>query len=268
MDTIFRIIEKNSLQIIEVGNEVAPEDIISKSIVRGELIRINIAEKFQISPARAKSTITVQVGDELTAGQTIASFKAIFGLINESVLSPIDGIVENINFNSSTVEIRCHDSNVTVLSMVTGKVISVLEDRVEIQPKSPVINCKVGFGDIVCGNLTTLEKFSKNTKKQILYLRSFKDQQEFIQNNDKYLLNSLGVICPYINVELTKFLANSNNPLVDKVKPKLSFVSVYGFSANEFKNIDIEILDTKIGSTTTIFPQTQIRAGSIRPYIV
>lgn len=112
---------------VSVGQEVCPQDVIAEGHSSSGFRTIHLSKELRVSPSRALSLLTRQVGQNIYQGELLAMKRDLWGLSKHLVLSPVDGIVETYDTKSGNVKIQLAPKTIRLVSGVYGIVDEVNE---------------------------------------------------------------------------------------------------------------------------------------------
>lgn len=136
-----------------------------------EKTKINISEKLKIKPEKIFHYLKKFVGEKIKKNEVIAEKKGLF--FDKKIISPTDGIIEEINHHDGTVIIKIKsDKKSLYFSPIKGKIVSIAKDFLEIKVKK--------------GEFFLLKEKSKKTLGgEFFYFESslfFKTKSENVEN--------------------------------------------------------------------------------------
>lgn len=89
---------------VQVGQQVAPEDIIGSGMMAGGFRTLNLSQSLSVEPAEVKKYLKLKLGQKIYKGELLAQTGEGFLRRPKIVTSPSDGILEF--FNDQTGELR------------------------------------------------------------------------------------------------------------------------------------------------------------------
>lgn len=142
---------------VKVGEAVHPEDVVGEAEISGGFRKINLAEILGISSSSLPHKLTKKPGDVIYKGEPLAKLRKMLGLRRIVYLSPVDGVVEEINGGEVTIRFA---PQITKLSAgfggVVGKVIP--GEKVFLKTTATTIAGVVGAGRERFGSLKVIGK--------------------------------------------------------------------------------------------------------------
>ncbi len=268
MITIERQIPSGSEVVVALDQNISHLDIVATQSRQGELVRVLIADQLKISPHKVLSCLEVAVGQRVNTNDLLARFKAFFGLIDQSVFSYCDGIIERFVPVDGTIEIRTDPEVVDTKSFVEGTICAINHNSVSILVNGIKINGSIGFGDEVVAPMTTLERLNTIIQPSVLIVKHNSDLLSVLSNT-AMISKIKGVVVYQLENEIAKSITNCKHPLVQSGDTLPFSVIVLDKFGNE--SMPSEIFNQLTRDTVrnvSIFPKTQIRAGGSRPFLV
>jgi len=112
--------------LIKVGDEVKHNQVIARAEMKGDPEILKVAQLLGVEPEQLGIHMTKKAGEKVTKNEVVAAYRAMFGMINKIVNSPIDGTVESISETTGQVIIRKAPVQVEVDAYIPGKVTQVI----------------------------------------------------------------------------------------------------------------------------------------------
>ncbi len=109
-----------------LGAEVAPDSIVARTELPGNVQTVNLAQKLATDPAKVAGTLVKPLGASVRRGDIIATAKSMFGLMKSHVEAPADGTLESVSSVSGQLILREPPIPVEVSAYVRGRVAEVL----------------------------------------------------------------------------------------------------------------------------------------------
>lgn len=141
----------------KLGDFVTPQDVLWSFSTSKEDRTIHLARILKVTPEKISKFIKVKVGDELTEGQVIALKKNMLHKV--AVKSPQSATLKEIDEIKGTVtlEVRGSAPKITQSSGISGKVIRISGEEIEIETEGHMYAGKKGEGGEVQGILHVVE---------------------------------------------------------------------------------------------------------------
>jgi len=222
-------------------------------------VEINVAK--QLETKFFRGYLKKIEGDFIYADEILATRPSFKSGGFKSLRSPNTGTIQKIDTKKGTVTI-CYDKKKYQLSSnCFGKVERIIDDKdVIININAVLIEGKIGFGKDTGGVLKV--GLQNAESKSVVY-------ENHVNYDDLMLLaeNSIsGLVCNSISYSCLKKLLNKDIGVVMTGNEDLPFTIVI---LSGFKKEAMQVIDTDIsvfeGKHVMMKPQTQIRAGAIRP---
>lgn len=137
-----RILPLKGDVIVKVGDRVRPDDVVARTLLPGNVVPLNVANKIGIPPEDIDGVMLKKVGDSIRAGEIVAHAKPLFGLKflgGAKCEATIDGTIESISHITGQVLQRGEPSPVEVKAYLQGEVIEV------IPREGVVVACMAAF---------------------------------------------------------------------------------------------------------------------------
>jgi pyruvate/2-oxoglutarate dehydrogenase complex dihydrolipoamide acyltransferase (E2) component len=111
--------------LVKAGDMVKARDVVARTFIEGEVTPVAVASQLGVPAGDLASLMLVKQGDAVTAGQTLARSKGIFGLGKKEVASPAAGTVESISTTTGQMILRGAPIPVEVKAYIDGRVTEV-----------------------------------------------------------------------------------------------------------------------------------------------
>jgi hypothetical protein len=82
---------------VERGAIVAPDTVVARTELPGNVQTLNLATRLSVDPAKATAALAHPIGTVVKKGEPIAGGKSLFGLIRTTVEAPADGVLESVS---------------------------------------------------------------------------------------------------------------------------------------------------------------------------
>ena len=76
----------------KVGDQVNYDDIVAKTEISGDPEIVKLSMQLGLEPEDCPKFLTVEMGDHVEKGATIAFYKALWGLIKKEIKAPVSGM--------------------------------------------------------------------------------------------------------------------------------------------------------------------------------
>jgi hypothetical protein len=112
--------------LVSVGHHVAPDTIVARTELPGNVQIVNAAAQLSLDPASVPAALLKPVGGAVKKGEPIAQGRSLFGLKKNTITSPADGTIESVSPVSGQLILREPPIPVEVNAYVRGVVSDVL----------------------------------------------------------------------------------------------------------------------------------------------
>ncbi|MEO5989160.1 MAG: hypothetical protein ABIU54_01875 [Candidatus Eisenbacteria bacterium] len=109
-----------------IGAEVAPDSIVARTELPGNVQTVNLAQKLATDPAKVVETLVKPLGSSVRKGDIIATAKSMFGFMKSHAEAPADGTLESVSGVTGQLILREPPIPVEVTAYVRGRVVEVL----------------------------------------------------------------------------------------------------------------------------------------------
>ena len=275
-----RIMPLKGKVLVTKGTKVKAEDVVAETLLPGKVLPFNLANKLGVTPSQLEKYIKIKTGDQITEKTVLAENAGLFGLglFKSTVLSPIEGEVENISAVTGQVLLRAPRIPVQVKAFIDGIVTEVIpEEGVVIENKSAYIQGIFGIGDETTGELKMLATtpddvldagdINESCKDKIIVAGSF-IPYHVIDSAIKH--GAKAIITGGIDdQDLKKLLGyDIGVAITGHEKIGLTIVCTEGFGKITMAKKTFDLLKKFDGHKASVHGHTQIRAGVIRPEII
>jgi hypothetical protein len=264
--------------LVNKGEHVNFDTVVARCCLEGMPHIVKVAELLNIDTEETMRYLLKKKGEPVKKGEPIAKYRALFGLVNKTVVSEVDGVVENINEITGHVTIREPSKFLELTAYIKGKVDEVIpNEAVVIGTYGAFIQGIIGFAGenfgelrvavsnpqevldasmiaesdagkvIVGGSLVTCEALERARKVKVKGIVAGGAKMEDLE---KILKTRIGVaITGRENLEFTLILTE-------------------GFGKLPMSETAFQILKENEGKTAAVNGATQVRAGVLRPEII
>lgn len=104
----------------------------------------NLALELGVSPRKVITNLVKKIGDEISKGEIIAFKKTLFG--QKTVKAPISGVLKSLSDDTGKIEISWQEGKIQKFSPVTGVVLKLDKESVEIEYQAELISGILGKG--------------------------------------------------------------------------------------------------------------------------
>jgi hypothetical protein len=140
--------------LVEEGAVVSQETVVALASNPGEPVIVKVASALGVDSEEVERFMLKKVGESVEAGEPLAYYQALFGMIKKSSLSPISGMVERISKITGQVIVRKPPVPIEVLAYVPGTIVEVMPgEGVVVQTPAAFIQGIFGIGGETNGAL-------------------------------------------------------------------------------------------------------------------
>lgn len=133
--------------LVGVGDEVSYDSIVAKTFVSGDPYIVQVASALGVDTEELGLYMKKKVGDNVLKGEQIAGYKAFFGLMKNSVPSPVDGVIESVSEATGQVVIRGSSIPLQLTAYIPGKIVDVMnQEGVVIETNALFVQGIFGVG--------------------------------------------------------------------------------------------------------------------------
>ena len=264
--------------LVAAGKTVAPDDIVARTYLPGNVQMVNIANLLNIDAQDIAEVMLVDIGSEIKEGELLAETKGVFGFFKSSAVSPVDGVLESISDITGQVVLREVPIPVEIDAYMNGKVASVLEEEgVVVTANAVFIQGIFGMGGENRGELRVLvdnredeltsEMIPGDVKGAVIVGGSFISLEAY---KKAISVGAAAVVAGGFNYHDLKDVLGYTLGVAITGSENLgtSLILTEGFGQIPMGNRCFELLQQHNGKFTSVNGSTQIRAGVIRPEIV
>lgn len=273
-----RILPLKGEVIVEADATVAPDDIVARTHLPGNVQMVNVANNLNIDPVDVEETMVIEKGQMLSKGDMIAETKGLFGLFKSNCCAPIDCCLESISSVTGQVVLRESPIPVEVDAYMRGSVAEVIpEEGVVIQTDAVFIQGIFGIGGESRGELVVLtssredeltaDMIKPEHAGKVIVGGSFISLAAY---KKALKLKVAGVVVGGFNYfDLEEILGYTLGVAITGSEDLItSLVLTEGYGEIRMGSRTFDLLKQHDGKFTSINGATQIRAGVIRPEIV
>jgi hypothetical protein len=264
--------------LVKVGDRVEFDTIVARCYLEGMPQILKVAELLDVDPEEVPRYLLKKKGDPVKKGEIIARLRAAFGLINKTVLSPIDGYMEDINEITGNITIREPQRPVEVAAYIRGKIDEVIPQEAAIVGSwAAYLQGIIGFSGERFGELRVAVSKPEDTLTQDNILES--DHGKILVGGSFVTLEALekarkiglkGIISGGANIEDLEKLIGARMGVAITGREELGFTLILteGFGKLPISDRAFKILKDNEGKIAAINGATQVRAGVLRPEII
>jgi biotin carboxyl carrier protein len=272
-----RILPLKGDVLVKVGDKVKPDDVVARTMLPGNVVPLNIANKLGIPPEDMESVMLKKIGDTIEQGELIALSKTLW-IFKNPAHATISGTIESISHVTGQVLQRGEPAPVEVKAYVTGEVTEVIPDE------GCVVACQASFvqgifgiggetyGDIhaATSDATTVltDDLINDEMKGKVVLGGSLVTADALKKAIKIGARGI-VVGGFDDKDLRDFLGyDIGVAITGSENIGLTLVVTEGFGQINMAEKTFDLLKRHEGQMACINGATQIRAGVIRPEVV
>lgn len=264
--------------LVGLGERVAPTTTVARTELPGNAQVVRAAQMLGVEPRDLGPILRKQVGDRVEKGDVIAEARSFFGLLRNTLQSPVSGTLEAISDTTGNITVREAPIPVEVPAYVEGEVVEVLpEEGVVVEARGAFIQGIFGVGGERQGKLRLVvsgpeqvldeERVPAECAGEILVGGSLVTGGALRR---AAAAGAVGVVAAgIIDRELVEFLGHDIGVAVTgHEEVPLTVVITEGFGEIRMAQRTFDLLRDLEGQQASINGATQIRAGVIRPEVI
>lgn len=138
-----------------IGATVDAEQVVARCELPGNVQTLNLAARLALDPARVPSALLLPVGSAVKKDDPIASARALFGLVRNTITAPTEGTLESVSSVSGQLILREPPIPVEVTAYVAGVVKELLPgEGVVVETEGAFLQGIFGIGGETWGEIT------------------------------------------------------------------------------------------------------------------
>lgn len=138
--------------LVAPGAVVAPDTVVARTELPGNVQTVNVAARLGLDPARVAGALQLPIGSAVRRGDTLASAKAMFGMVTNRVEAPAHGVIESVSSVTGQLILREPPIPVEVTAYVAGVVVEVIPgEGVVVQAEGAFLQGIFGVGGETSG---------------------------------------------------------------------------------------------------------------------
>ncbi len=272
-----RILPLKGDVIVKVGDRVKPNDVVARTVLPGNVVPINVANKLGVPPEDIDMVMLKKAGDPIKTGDPIALSKTLF-IFKNYCNATCDGTLESISNITGQVLQRGEPTPVEVKAYLDGEVTEVIPNEgVEVDCVGAFVQGIFGIGGETNGEI----KIAANDSSTVLEENMINDNHK-----DKIIVGgslvTAGALKKAIKVgvrgivvggfddkDLRDFLGyDIGVAITGSEDTTTTLVVTEGFGQINMAAKTFDLLKRHEGQMACMNGATQIRAGVIRPEVV
>ena len=273
-----RILPLKGDVIVKVGDKVKPDDVVARTLLPGNVVPLNVANKLGIPPEDIGSIMLKKAGDKIKKGEQIALAKSLFGLIKNHCEATIDGTIESISHVTGQVLQRGEPTPVEVKAYILGEVVETLpREGVVVACMASFVQGIFGIGGETSGTIKIVTPDNKTVLTDKLIDESLKGK--IVVGGSLVTADALKkaitvgvrgiVVGGFDDKDLRDFLGYDIGVAITGSEDiGTTLVVTEGFGQINMAQKTFDLFRKHEGEMACINGATQIRAGVIRPEVV
>jgi len=263
---------------VAVADEVSADRLVASTELPGNVFNVNVANELSCQPEEVPACLTVDEGDQVSAGEVIAESRAFWGIFHSIARAPVAGTVETVSHITGQVLVRGEPIAVEIDAYIDGSVIEVEgSEAITIETRGALLQGILGVGGEAHGELRLLVDLPTDH----LPTRAIDDScaGKVLVGGSLVTLEGLrraaevgaaGVVVGGIHdTDLDEFLGEPLGVAITGQEDLgVTLVLTEGFGEMPMAARTFEILRERDGRRASVNGTTQIRAGVIRPEVI
>ncbi len=263
---------------VKVGDTVEYDQIIAKTEISGDPEIVKISMVMGLEPEDTPKYMTKKVGEKIEKGETLAFYKALFGLIKKEVKAPVTGTLESFSEITGQAIIRGSPIPVEIDAYIPGKIVDVMpKEGAYIETHAAFIQGIFGIGGEVHGTIHMAVSSNDETLDADKILPEHKGK--VLIGGSRVTLDALkkaveigvsAIVSGGIRHEdLTTFTGEEIGvAITGQEEVGITIIITEGFG-NMIMNLrTFDLIKEFEGYRASVNGATQIRAGVLRPEII
>ncbi len=273
-----RILPLKGEVMVEPNASVAPDDIVARTHLPGNVQMLNVGNLLNIDPTDVEASMQKPIGSKFSKGEMIAETNGFFGFFKSNVLAPIECTLESISSITGQVVLRDAPIPVEIDAYIRGRVAEVFpEEGVVIETDGVFIQGIFGIGGESRGELVVVAQGREDELRadmikpehagKVLVGGSFISLAAY---KKALSMQVAGIVVGGFNYfDLEEILGYTLGVAITGSEDLVtSLVLTEGYGKIRMGSRTFDLLKQHNGKFTSINGATQIRAGVIRPEIV
>ena len=272
-----RILPLKGDVVVKVGDVVKPDDVVARTLLPGEVVPINVANKLGLPPEDIDTAMLKKVGDPIKEGEIIAKTRTLF-IFTSTATATIDGTIESISSVTGQVLQRGNPPPVEVKAYLHGTVTEVIpSEGVVVECAGAFVQGIFGIGGETHGEIAVVVPDNTTVLDEDLITESHADKVVVGGSlvtaaalRKAIAVGARGIVVGgFDDKDLRDFLgydigvAITGNEDIDT-----TLVVTEGFGQINMARKTFDLLKKHEGMLACVNGATQIRAGVIRPEVV
>lgn len=264
--------------MVQAGVTVAPDTIVARTELPGNVQTVNLAGRLSLDPARVAEALSKPIGSPVKKGEVIATGKSLFGMIKNHVESPADGVLESVSHVTGQLILREPPIPVEMSAYVRGTVAEVLPNEgVVVRTQGAFVQGIFGIGGetfgpiemVASGPDQPLEKSSITPalRGKIVVGGAFVSYDTVMACRDAGV--AAIVVGGFDDRDLRQLLGRDLGvAITGSEELGITLILTEGFGHIRMAERTWDLLGNHRGQVAAVSGATQIRAGVMRPEII
>jgi len=262
----------------KVGDKVNYSDVIARTEISGDPEIVKLSMVMGREPEDTPKYMLKKIGDKVEAGETLAFYKALFGLIKKEVKAPVSGTLESFSEVTGQAIIRGSPIPVEIDAYIPGTIIEIMpREGAVIETHAAFIQGIFGIGGEVHGEIHMAVSGNTEILESDMIKPEHKDQ--VLIGGSRVTLDALkkavqtgvsAIVCGGIRHEdLTTFIGEEIGvAITGQEEVGITIIITEGFGNMNMSERTFNLLKDFEGYSASVNGATQIRAGVLRPEII
>lgn len=261
-----------------IGAEVAPDTVVARTELPGNIQTVNLAQKLATDPAKVAETLVRPIGSEVKKGEIIATAKSMFGLMKSHAEAPSDGTLESVSTVTGQLILREPPIPVEVTAYVRGHVVEVIPNEgVIIEALGAFLQGIFGVGGETFGPLVVAVSGPEQELLPQHLLPTHRAKVvvggSFVSYDTLMKAREVGVAAVVVggfdDQDLKRLLGKDLGVAITGGEDLgFTLVLTEGFGRIQMASRTWTLLNAHQGEIASVSGATQIRAGVMRPEIL
>jgi hypothetical protein len=261
-----------------LGDAVAPDTVVARASLPGNVLAVSLASKLGLEPARALAALLVPVGERVRAGEHLAESKGLFGLVRTVVEAPADGTVESVSSATGQLLLREPSLPVETAAYVRGTIVGVLPgEGVVVEARGAFLQGIFGVGGETFGRVQVVGSGPADELRPGYITAAHRGcvlvGGAFVSYDTLVVAREAGVAAVVVggfdDRDLRRLLGRELGvAITDSEDLGITLVLTEGFGRIPMADRTWDLLARRAGAVASVSGATQIRAGVLRPEIL
>jgi len=261
-----------------IGAEVAPDTVVARTELPGNIQTVNLAQKLATDPAKVADTLVRPIGSQVRKGEIIATAKSMFGLMKSHAEAPSDGTLESVSTVTGQLILREPPIPVEVTAYVRGHVVEVIPNEgVVIEALGAFLQGIFGVGGETFGPLAVAvsgpeqellpQHLLPEHRAKVVVGGSFVSYETLMKAREVGV--AAVVVGGFDDQDLKRLLGKDLGVAITGGEDLgFTLVLTEGFGRIQMAQRTWTLLNAHQGEIASVSGATQIRAGVMRPEIL